>query len=291
MKRLIRIATALVALTVLVAACQTAAPTAAPTQAPASDLLADVLSRGVLRVSTDPNYAPQSFLNDQGQLDGFDVDVAKEAAKRLGVTVEFVTPDWDTITAGHWGDRWDVSVGSMTPSVERAQVLYFTEPYYYSPAQFAVLDSSTLTKVEDLNGKSICAAAATTYELYLQNNNSLNLIGEKIGYQVTGAKIVTYPTDQECAQAWAAGRTDFEAWLTNSTTIFGAQESGIKIKKLGDPVYYEALAMALDKSGSKDATSLVAKLSEIITAMRDDGTLTNLSMKWYKVDLARKVGQ
>ena len=285
MKRLIRITTALLALSLMVAACQTAAPTAAP------DLLADVLSRGVLRVSTDPNYAPQSFLNDQGQLDGFDVDVAKEVAKRLGVKVEFVTPDWDTITSGHWGDRWDISIGSMTPTEERAQVLWFTEPYYYSPAQFAVLESSTLTKVEELNGKSICAAAATTYELYLQNNNSLNLIGEKIGYQVTGAQVVTYPTDQECAQAWAAGRTDFEAWLTNSTTIFGAQEGGIKVKKLGDPVYYEALAVAIDKTASKDPTSLVAKLSEIITAMRNDGTRTALSMKWYKVDLARKVGQ
>ncbi len=242
-------------------------------------------------VSTDPNYAPQSFLNDQGQLDGFDVDVAKEAAKRLGVTVEFVTPDWDTITAGHWGDRWDVSIGSMTPTAERAQVLLFTEPYYYSPAQFAVLESSSLTKVEELNGKSICAAAATTYESYLQNNGSLTLIGEDIIYQVTGAQVVTYPTDQECAQAWAAGRTDFEGWLTNSTTIFGAKEGGIAVKNLGDPVYYEALAMAIDKSASKDPTSLAAKLSEIVTGMRNDGTLTTLSMKWYKVDLARKVGQ
>ena len=285
MKRLIRITTALIALSLMAAACQTAAPTAAP------DLMADVISRGVLRVSTDPNYAPQSFLNDQGQLDGFDVDVAKEVAKRLGVQVEFVTPDWDTITAGHWGDRWDVSIGSMTPLEDRVQVLWFSEPYYYSPAQFAVLESSPLTKVEELNGKTVCAAAATTYLYYLQNDGSLSLIGEKVVYQVTGAQIVTYPTDQECAQAWAAGRMDFEAWLTNSTTILGAQEGGVKVKTLGDPVYYEALAIAIDRSHSKDPTSLVAKLNEIVTAMRDDGTLTNLSMKWFKVDLARKVGQ
>jgi polar amino acid transport system substrate-binding protein len=291
MKRLTRIATALIALSFILAACQTAAPTAAPTEPPTPDLLADIMTRGVLRVSTDPNYAPQSFLNDQGQLDGFDIDVAKEVAKRLGVNVEFVTPDWDTITAGHWGDRWDVSIGSMTPTEERAQVLSFTEPYYYSPAQFAVLGDSTLTKVEELNGKSICAAAATTYESYLQDDNSLTLIGEKIIFQVVGAKVVTYPTDQECAQAWAAGRRDFEAWLTNSTTILGAQDSGIDVKTLGTPVYYEALAIAIDKSAGKDPTSLVAKLSEIVTAMRQDGTLSDLSLNWYKVDLAIKVTQ
>ncbi|NOZ72764.1 MAG: transporter substrate-binding domain-containing protein, partial [Chloroflexi bacterium] len=62
------------------------------------DLLDQVLASGKLVVSTDPNYAPQSFLNDAGELDGFDVNVAKEVAKRLGVEVEFVTPDWDMIT-------------------------------------------------------------------------------------------------------------------------------------------------------------------------------------------------
>ncbi|NOZ50564.1 MAG: transporter substrate-binding domain-containing protein, partial [Chloroflexi bacterium] len=77
-------------------------------------MLDQVLESGKLVVSTDPNYAPQSFLNDAGELDGFDVNVAKEVAKRLGVKVEFVTPDWDMITGGNWSKRWDVSIGSMT---------------------------------------------------------------------------------------------------------------------------------------------------------------------------------
>ena len=78
-------------------------PTAAPTEPPpAGDLLDAVTAAGKLLVSTDPNYAPQSFLNDKGELDGFDVEVAKEVAKRLGVEVEFVTPDWDMITGGNW---------------------------------------------------------------------------------------------------------------------------------------------------------------------------------------------
>ncbi len=119
----------------LLAACASAQqPTAAPaepTQAasqpttaaqPASqDLLDQVMAAGKLLVSTDPNYAPQSFLNDQGQMDGFDIDVAKEVAKRLGVEVEFKTVDWDLITPGGWAGRWDISIGSMTPTEQRAR--------------------------------------------------------------------------------------------------------------------------------------------------------------------------
>ena len=82
--------------------------------AAADDLLAKVLAEGVIRVSTDPNYAPQSLLKPDGTFEGFDIETATEIAKRLGVEVEFVTPEWDAITAGNWGDQWDMSVGSMT---------------------------------------------------------------------------------------------------------------------------------------------------------------------------------
>ena len=286
MKRISIALTLLVAATLVLAACTSDATPATPTAAP--DLLDDIMTRGSLRVSTDPNYAPQSFLNDQGELDGFDVDVAKEAAKRLGVKVEFITPDWDTIVSGNWGGRWDISIGSMTITTDRQQVLYFTPLYYYTPAQFAVPEDSTIASVDDLNGKAICVGAGTTYESYLRNDNTLSLVGETVIKQVTGTKVTTLPTDAECAQAWQAGRKDFEAWLTSSTTIQGAIDQGIKIKFLDSPVYYEDLAVAIDKQHTKDATRLVAKLSEIVNTMRSDGTLTSLSNKWYKLDLTTK---
>ena len=288
MKRLSIALPLLVAVTLVLAACTPAAPAATPTPTAAPDLLDEIMTRGSLRVSTDPNYAPQSFLNDQGELDGFDVDVAKEVAKRLGVKVEFITPDWDTIVSGNWGNRWDISIGSMTITTDRQQVLYFTPPYYYTPAQFAVPEDSTITSVDDLNGKASCVGAGTTYESYLVNDGSLSLVGEQVIQQVTGAKITTYPTDAECAQAWQAGRKDFDAWLTSSTTIQGAIDQGIKIKFLGSPVYYEDLAVAIDKQHSKDATRLVDNLTEIVNAMHGDGTLASLSNKWYKLDLTTK---
>src|SRR5262245_31242271 len=71
------------------------------------DALSQVMDSGKLRVTTDPAYPPQSSLSDSGEWEGFDIDVATEIAKRMGVEVAWETPSWDLITAGGWNDRWD----------------------------------------------------------------------------------------------------------------------------------------------------------------------------------------
>ena len=100
------------------------------------DMLARIQEAGVIRMSTDPAYPPQSELVD-GEIVGFDIDVGREIATRLGVELALETPDWALITAGSWGDRWDFSVGSMTITSKREEVLDFTQPYYFTPAQMA----------------------------------------------------------------------------------------------------------------------------------------------------------
>ncbi len=255
----------------------------------AASVLDEIMAAGVIKVSTDANYAPQSFLNDKGELEGFDISVAKEVAKRLGVKVEFVTPDWDLITSGNWGKRWDLSIGSMTPTVERAQALHFTMPYYSTPAQFAVHKSNTTIKsLKDLAGKHIGVATETTYDRYL--NNDLELVGVKIKFQDWKAgKITTYPTDANAVEDLALGDgVRVDAIITAKNVIFEAAKSGCgkgcPIKMLGDPVFYEALSFALDKS-RPNSESLLKKLNEILASMYKDGTLVNLSEQFYGVSL------
>jgi polar amino acid transport system substrate-binding protein len=89
----------------------------------AGEVLDRVMNEKVLVLSSEVAYPPQAFLDANNEMDGFDVDVAKEIAARLGVELEIVTPAWDIITAGNWGGRWDISVGSMTPTASRAEVL------------------------------------------------------------------------------------------------------------------------------------------------------------------------
>ena len=131
-----------------------AAGTCATVDAAAGDLLAQVCEEGVIRVSTDPAYPPQSSLNEQtGEYEGFDIDVATEVATRLGVDIEWETPSWDVLTAGNWNDRWEMSVGSMTPTNDRQAVLRFTEPYYYTPRWWSCRSDSTVSDVTtDLDG-------------------------------------------------------------------------------------------------------------------------------------------
>jgi ABC-type amino acid transport substrate-binding protein len=105
--------------------------------------LAAVCEAGVIVVSTDPAYPPQSFLNEEtGEYEGFDIDVAREIGTRLGVDVEFTDQTFDAVVAGNWGGRWDMSVGSVTVTTERMEVLDFTQAYYYTPAQLSVYDDS-----------------------------------------------------------------------------------------------------------------------------------------------------
>ena len=251
--------------------------------------LEEVYAAKTIVVSTDANYAPQSFLNDKGELEGFDVSVAKEVGKRLGVTVKFITPDWDLITAGKWGKRWDLSIGSMTPTAERKHALLFTLPYYSSPAQFAVHKNNTTIKtLADLAGKTIGVATETTNERYLEKNLSIEDV--KIVYQDwEPGKIKTYPTDANPIEDLSLGDgARLDAIFTSRQTLAEAIRSGCgngcPIKMLGEPPYYEPLSFALDKSRA-NSQSLVDKLNEIIKSMYDDGTLVKLSEKFYHTNL------
>lgn len=259
--------------------------------APASaGVLQDIKAKGVLVVSTDANYAPQSFLNAKGQLDGFDIDVAKEVARRLGVKIKFVTPDWDLIVAGKWGGRWDLSIGSMTITAARAKVVDFSTPYYYTPAQFGVHKANTtIKKLDDFTGKTVGCGSGTTYETYLDPKQTLQIGGgEKIIYQVKGVKARIYSTDMEAVQDLALGDGKrLDGVLTSGFVIQEAIKKGIPIKAIGKPVYYEPLAAASDKARPGSA-ALVKKVSEIFQAMHADGTLTKFSMKWYGFDVTQK---
>lgn len=259
------------------------------TVAPGEDLLGKVMAAGKLVVSTDPNYAPQSFLNDAGELDGFDINVAQEVAKRMGVEVEFMTPDWDIITAGNWGGRWDLSIGSMTPTEARSEILWFTAPYYFTPASFAVhKDNTSITGIEDLAGKNLGLGAATTYVDYLAG--TLTMLGGQIMYDPpAGINVKEYSTDAEAIQDLSLGDgVRLDVVMSAQPTIQNAIDSGNPIKYVGTPAFYEPLAFALDKSyGPSD--KMLGKLNEILAGMHMDGTLSELSLKWYGVDITKMV--
>jgi polar amino acid transport system substrate-binding protein len=247
----------------------------------AGDLLAQICSNNEIRVSTDPAYKPQSELNPEtGEYEGFDIDVATEIAKRLGVDIGWETPDWEVLTAGSWNDRWDMSVGSMTPTAERQKVLNFTEPYSFVPAVVVVHNDSTVTDVAtDLDGKKIGVCADCTYQFFLEK--TLEIPGFEFNFVIDDAKVVGYDTDTTALQDLALGDgTRLDAVLTSVTTAEAfAKENPVRI--VGDPIFGEPLAIAFDKSSDLDGTSLQDAVDKMVADMHADGTLTRLSKKWY----------
>lgn len=268
----------------------TAGATAAPPSSGATggDLLADVKQRGKLRIATDANYKPQSYKNPNGSWEGFDVDVGREIAKRLGVEADFMDISFDVITAGSWNGRWDINIGSMTITGERKKSLLFTSPYYYTPASFAVHKDSQAAAVDDLKGKKVGVGSATTYQDYLKG--SLALEGEQILKPAPAqVDVKIYDTDQLALQDLALGNgTRLDAVLTALPTIQDAIKGGQPFKPLGDPVYYEDLAIALDQKSPMSSQSLRDEIDKIVQAMHQDGTLTKLSNKYYGIDLSKK---
>lgn len=249
-----------------------------------TDLLAEVCEEGVLTVSTDPAYPPQSSLNEQtGEYEGFDIDVATEIAKRLGVDVAWEAPSWDVITAGSWNGRWDTTVGSMTPTNDRQEVLYFTEPYNYTPAVVVTLadDDDVADLSTDLDGKKIGVCAGCTYEQFL--NKELTIDGYEFDFVIDDAEVSGYDTDTTALQDLANGRLD--AVITSVTTAQGYIDAGNPVKIVGDPVFYEPLSVGFDKSSDPSSESLYEAVDAIVAEMHEDGTLTEFSEEWYGLDL------
>lgn len=247
-------------------------------------LLAEVCDKGVLTVSTDPAYPPQSSLDEQtGEYVGFDIDVATEIATRLGLDVAWEAPAWDVITAGSWNGRWDTTVGSMTPTNDRQEVLYFTEPYNYTPAVVVVGagDESIADLTTDLDGKTIGVCAGCTYDQFL--TKTLEIEGYTFDFVIDDAEVSGYDTDTTALQDLANGRLD--AVITSVTTAQGYIDAGNPVKIVGDPVFYEPLSVGFDKSSDPDAESLYEAVDAIVAEMHEDGTLTAFSNEWYGLDL------
>jgi polar amino acid transport system substrate-binding protein len=257
------------------------------------DALAKICESGTLRVATDQKYKPQSWFDVKSNTwKGFDVDVATEIANRLGVAVDIQHQDWGIVTAGSWNDRWDINVGSMTDTIEREGLFYFTPAYYYTPAGVAVSgDNTTYTAIGDLAGKNICAGEQTTYESYLRGELVLGGGAPPFEYQIDDPRVTTYKTDTDALDQLDLGDgVRCDAAISAVPTIQSYMDDGGNMKLLGDPIFFEPLSIALDRNDPVDNQSLVDAVSQIIEDMHADGTLTSLSMNWYETDLTMATG-
>jgi polar amino acid transport system substrate-binding protein len=267
-----------------------------------TDKLEQVLARGTLVLFTDPAYPPQSVkvtaqrpagtkcaANELtgAELEGYDVDTGKLVAEALGVEPCFVTPSWTEVTGGNWGDRWDLAYGSGAFDFGRMEVLYMTRPYYSTPTNFFVAQSSDAQEPADLSGKRIGACAGCTMEKYLRG--TLELPGPEIEQLVQVPEIVTYDTEIPGLKATAKGKID--AFLCSEPVGAGAIDEGAALRKLGTPAYYSFKTGYVDKKSGLSVAAFIKRINEIIAARHADGTLGRLSKKYFGKDYAAKAAE
>jgi len=261
----------------------TVAMMAIATFAQAGEVLDKVMGEKTMVIATNSEYPPASYLNSKGEFEGFDVDVAKELAMRMGVEATFMNPAWEAITSGKWGGRWQAAIGSMTPTPARAEVLDFPAVYYFTPAAFYVHNEAPYSSIEDLNGKKIGTSAGSTYEEYLNKTLQLDTAySPPFDYLVTPGEVRTYETDTNAMDDLRLGDgVRLDAGISSVPNIAEAVKNDYPLRIIGDPVFFEPLAVVVAKGDPEFSQ----KVGSIIDEMRADGTLKSLSIKWFGVDL------
>ncbi len=298
-----RLIVVLAAVVLTVAGCSSAETTSGGTSAsaagdPATDKLAQIIDRGTLVGYFEPEFPPQSFAVEGAErpsdtrctadqlttteVTGFDVETTTLVADALGVEACYVTPTWTEVTAGNWGDRFDIVYGSGSINSERMQVLWMTQPYYGVPVSYFVQEDAPYDTVADLDGAKIGVCASCSHELYLRGE--LEIPGVTIEPSVTDPEIVTFQIETPGMRALDAGKLD--AFLAADPVGQGQIDEGLVLRKLDPPAYFYYPSGFVDKGSGLSVAAFAAKVNEIIQQAQADDTLQAMSEEWFGTDYA-----
>lgn len=288
---------AVVTLAVGLAVSAFAAIAARTTPAAAGPALDRIRDSGILVGVADPAWPPYSWREPIGEYAGFDIDVTREIADRLGARAEFVTPPWEEQVAGDWRGRWDVAVTEMTPTAERAGRLVFPAAYAYGSAALAVRGDDPVATVEGASGRKIAVIEDTLYEMYLERRD-LGVVGvgvvslgggvgggvgvgggaPPVSYRIDAPEIVAYAVSGPNYTALSEGRVD--ALIDDRVAIEGQIARGRDIRIVGAPLFSAPAAVAIAQGDPE----LAAEIARVVGEMHADGTLRDLSMRWFGFD-------
>lgn len=237
----------------------------------AADLLDTVKARGTLKIAVEGTYPPFNFKDKQtNELTGFDVDVAKLLAAKLGLKPEFVTTEWSGILAGLSAGKYDVIVNQVGVTPQRQQTFDFSDPYTISSAQLIVSKNSkaAYASLEDLKGKKLGVGQGSNYEQKAK--------------AIPGIEVRSYPGAPEYLQDLAAGRID--AALNDSLMVSYLLKNSPLPLKAGAPVgEVEKMAIPFQKNNPKFKEALNKALAEAIK----DGSFKKVSVKWFGTDVSK----
>ncbi|MBN2711291.1 MAG: ABC transporter substrate-binding protein/permease [Planctomycetes bacterium] len=227
-----------------------------------------------LKTALTGKFPPFSFYDNKGELAGFDVDMSREIAKRIGRKSEIIATEWDGILAGLLAGKYDAIVGSMAITPERQQQVNFTAPYYYSGAQLFVHrdNPKRLYSIDDCAKARIAVVLGETYQHFLETN-------------YPEVEVVTLKSGAEIFEMLSQKRID--GFVTDKLVgSWQIQKAGRDFVAVGDLLYKESIAIPV----RKDNPELLEAINDALAGIESDGTLKKIHDKYFSLSSGRKTG-
>lgn len=218
-----------------------------------------------LRIGTEGAYPPFNQINADGDVIGFDIDIAAALCNEMQVECEFVTQDWDGIIPGLLAKKYDAVVASMSITEERMKAVDFTDPYYSNKLRYVAPKGSKIDP-KNLKGKSVGAQRATISASYLEDN-----LGDDVSIKL-------YDTQENAYLDLESGRTDVVLADMLVTYEWLQGGAGEKFEFIGEEVNIDdSIGIAV----RKDDDELLERLNKALAAIVADGTYEKINSKYF----------
>lgn len=232
----------------------------------AEDDLSKIKAAGVIRIGTEGNYSPFTYHDAKGALVGFDVEIAQEIGKRIGVKVAFTEGPWDGLIAGLDANRYDAVINEVTITQARKEKYDFSDPYGATKAVLIVRSGEKNIKgFADLKGKKVVANLTTTYAQLARDN----------GATVESSDLPFDLVSQKRADATINDRLFFLDYLKQKP------KTALKIVAEHTDVDYQGVIVR------KGNPELVAEINKALKALKADGRYLEISKKYFGEDISR----
>ena len=235
-----------------------------------ADQLDTIRERGTLIIATEGNWKPWTYHDESDQLTGFDIEIGRLIAEKLGVEADFQEVPWESILAGVDQNRFDIACNGVGYTDERAEKFTFSDPYVYTEAVLVVRkDNTDILSLEDLKGRKTSNSPNSTYAMKAEEY---------------GATVDYVDTLGETMMMLEQGRVDATINAKGSVEDYLKEHPDANIKIVltfpGEPVCYPV------RKGPETET-LIAEVNKILAEAREDGTLSALSVKYFVQDLTK----
>ena len=241
----------------------------ADTETEEADLLARIQQKGTITIAMEGNWAPWTYEDESGNLVGFEVEVSGAVAEKLGVTPEYVTGEWDGLLAGVQGGRYDLMANGVGYTEERAQAYYYSDFYAFNRTVLVVREDNTdITGMDDLEGKTTCNSANSTYQLIAEAH---------------GATVKDVESLDGTIQELLAGRVDATLNAEVSINDYMKEQPDAAIKVAAYDSDVEKVGMIMPYG--EDSASLQAAINQALAELREEGKLAEISEKYFGMDI------